>query len=471
MSYQELLLRIERLEGRLGAVDDFGHALTLEENALIDLTSATKGVLLPMDASWVITSATLVFFMQLGFAQLEAGLVRNKNVLATYMKNIIDFILGTISALVFGYGIAYGEWPIMFQVDAWKFFFHLVFQATASTIVSGAIAGRIRLDAYMLLTTVISGFIFSVSVRWTWGGGWLSQREYPFHDFAGSAVVHLLGGAAAGTVAAIIGPRKGRFDPSRESEFEPHSVPQVLSGVLILWVGWYGFNPGSTGAMSSIMDAQHASNAAMTTTLSASTSTTAMLFYMYFKNKGQSLDVMHFCNSLLAGLVAITAGCDTLTAVGSMVVGLGAAIVYYYTQKLVLEWHIDDVVAAGPVHGMAGAFGTLAVGFLDPTDGLFYNGGDPGLLITQIYGVLALAALGAIPLGVLSLFMRRFDFLRCSPEEEEVGLDLFVFGMSAYQHVQDQSHLLKKGPFGGYRLKDTSALPESYLDEGTKYMV
>ena len=137
MSYQELLLRIERIEGRLGAVDDFGHALTLEENALIDLTSATKGVLLPMDASWVITSATLVFFMQLGFAQLEAGLVRNKNVLATYMKNIIDFILGAISALVFGYGIAYGEWPIMFQVDAWKFFFHLVFQATASTIVSG----------------------------------------------------------------------------------------------------------------------------------------------------------------------------------------------------------------------------------------------------------------------------------------------------------------------------------------------
>ena len=120
---------------------------------------------------------------------------------------------------------------------------------------------------------------------------------------------------------------------------------------------------------------------------------------------------------------------------------------------------------------MAGAFGTIAVGFLDPTDGLFYNGGNPGLLITQIYGVLALGCLGAIPLGVMALFMRRFDFLRCSPEEEEVGLDLFVFGLSAYQHVEDQSHLLKKGPFGGYRLKDTSALPNSYLEEGSKYMV
>ena len=135
-------------------------------------------------------------------------------------------------------GIAYEEWPLFDQTDAWKFFFHLVFQATASTIVSGAIAGRIRLDAYMALTTFMSGVIFSLAVRWTWGGGWLSQLEYPFQDFAGSSVVHLLGGAAAAVTAYILGERKGRFDPKFEAEYDPHSVPQVLSGVLLLWVGW-----------------------------------------------------------------------------------------------------------------------------------------------------------------------------------------------------------------------------------------
>jgi len=320
----------------------------------------------------------------------------------------------------------------MHEMDAWKFFFHLVFQATASTIVSGAIAGRIRLDAYMILTTFMSGVIFSMSVNWTWGGGWLSQFEYPFHDFAGSAVVHLLGGAAACASAVTLGPRIGRFDPLRKKEFEPHSVPQVLSGVLLLWVGWYGFNPGSTGAMSSVQDAHNASNAAMTTTLSAAASAATMLFYMLFTSSGKSVDVLHFGNALLAGLVAITAGCDSLTAIGSVGVGVGAAIVYYGTQLLMLHLEIDDVVAATPVHGAAGAFGTLAVGFLDPSQGLLYTG-DPGLLITQTYGVLALTALGAFPMLVLCVGLASFNMFRCHREEEEIGLDLYVFGLSAYK--------------------------------------
>ena len=159
----------------------------------------------------------------------------------------------------------------------------------------------------MMLTTMISGIIFALSVRWTWGGGWLTAREYPLHDFAGSGVVHMLGGAAAFAAAYIIGPRTGRFDPSRAAEFAPHSVPQVLSGTLLLWIGWYGFNPGSTGAMSSIHDAVAASNAAMATTLSASSAGTSMLFYSYFTSGRTKIDVIAFANALLAGLVAVRA--------------------------------------------------------------------------------------------------------------------------------------------------------------------
>jgi len=433
--FARLSARVDLLEGRLESETILGHNLDLAQNSLLDLMGKTDGILLPMDASWVLTCATLVFLMQLGFAQLEAGLVQTKNVIATYMKNLIDFVLGALSALFFGYGIAYEEWPLFDQTDAWKFFFHLVFQATASTIVSGAIAGRIRLDAYMALTTFMSGVIFSLAVRWTWGGGWLSQLEYPFQDFAGSSVVHLLGGAAAAVTAYILGERKGRFDPKFEAEYDPHSVPQVLSGVLLLWVGWYGFNPGSTGAMSSISDAHSASNAAMTTTLSASTAACAMLFYNYHTSGYSQIDVLHFGNSLLAGLVAITAGCDTLTALGSMAVGLGGAFVYYNSQRLMQHLQIDDVVAAGPVHGAAGAFGTIAVGFLDPTNGYFYTG-KLGLLWTQIVGVVALTALSAIPFGIMGLVMNYYDVLRTSDEEEEMGLDMYVFGLSAYK--QDQ---------------------------------
>ena len=423
-----LLERVTALEGRIQS----------GSNGLsIDLASmgAAEELLMPMNASWVLTCATLVFLMQLGFAQLEAGLVQTKNVLATYMKNLLDFVLGALAALFFGYGISYNRWPLFEHTDASKFFFHLVFQATASTILSGAIAGRIRLNAFMVMTTFMSGIVYSLAVRWTWGGGWLSTREYPFQDFAGSTVVHQLGGAAASVTAYILGPRKGRFDPETASDFDPHSVPQFLSGVLLLWVGWYGFNPGSTGTMSSIADAQAASNAAMVTTLSASAAAGATLCYTYAKSGFKMIDVLHFGNSLLAGLVAITAGCDKITPAGSLAVGMGAAIVYYNANRLMLYLEVDDVVAAGPVHGVTGAFGTIAVGLLDPTNGLLYSG-NPGLLYSQIIGVLSITALGAIPFALLSLVMTYFDVLRSDEEEEVVGLDLSVFGMSAYKDVQ-----------------------------------
>ena len=211
-----------------GTVDSLlGHRLRTVEQSIKQLKMAETAVLLPMDASWVLTCATLVFLMQLGFAQLESGMCRPKNVVATYMKNIIDFVLGTFCTFLIGYAIAYPQTPIIDQIAAWKFFFHLVFQATASTIVSGAMAERMSIKAYILVTCLISGGIYSFSVRWTWGGGWISQLDPPFHDFAGSGVVHALGGSAALAGAYVLGPRLGRWE--HPQEFVPHSIPQAAS--------------------------------------------------------------------------------------------------------------------------------------------------------------------------------------------------------------------------------------------------
>ena len=430
--------------------EDFliGHRLSRTEQKLDALLGEQDEILLPMDAAWVLSCATLVFLMQLGFAQLESGMCRPKNVIATYMKNIIDFVLGTFCTLLIGYSIAYPQTPLMEPIEAWKFFFHLVFQATASTIVSGAMAERTDIRAYMLLTTVISGFIFSVSVRWTWGGGWIAQLEPSFHDFAGSGVVHLLGGSAALAGGYVIGPRIGRWE--NPSEFVPHSVPQVLSGVLLLWVGWYGFNPGSTGTMSSASDAIAASNAAMSTTICAATAGLTIMIRQLWVSNWHHMDVMEFANALLAGLVAATAGCDVFSPWSSIVVGAGAAYVYTQANMLVYRYQIDDVVDAAAVHGASGAWGCIAVGLFHPTQGMITVGITEGefvyaLLRTQFIGIIALACLGAIPLYFMCQVLAKFNILRTSIEEEEMGIDMYIFKMQAYTYVNDTKSSSKPG--------------------------
>ena len=411
-----------------------GHRLARAEQKLDALFGKQTEVLLPMDAAWVLSCATLVFLMQLGFAQLESGMCRPKNVIATYMKNIIDFVLGTFCTLLIGYSIAYPQTPLMEPIEAWKFFFHLVFQATASTIVSGAMAERTDIRAYCLLTTVISGFIFSLSVRWTWGGGWIAQLEPTFHDFAGSGVVHLLGGSAALAGATVIGPRIGRWETP--SEFAPHSVPQVLSGVLLLWVGWYGFNPGSTGTMSSESDAQAASNAAMTTTISAATAGLVIMVEQLWSSSWHHMDVMEFANALLSGLVAATAGCDVLSPWSSIAVGAVAAYIYTQANKAVHHFQIDDVVDAAAVHGASGAWGCIAVGLFEPNEGMLTQALEGkfaiALLRTQLIGIAALAALGAIPLFFICKWLKSLNMLRTSEEEEMMGIDKYIFQMNAY---------------------------------------
>jgi Amt family ammonium transporter len=403
---------------------EIGHRLELAEKKLQDMEMNHNAVLLPMDAAWVLSCATLVFLMQLGFAQLEAGMCRPKNVVATYLKNITDFVLGTLCTLVFGFAIAYDQKPLYDTIDAWKFFFHLVFQATASTIVSGAMAERMEILGYIVITMVLSGFIYAVSVRLTWGGGLLTQMDPPFHDFAGSGVVHLLGGAAALAGTTMLGARKGRWQ--FPDHFRCHSVPQVLSGVLLLWVGWYGFNPGSTGAMSTSTDALIASNAAMTTTISAASAGTYALVSDLVLSEGAYIDVMKFANSVLGGLVAITAGCDVLGPWTSTVAGLVGAIVMSKTADLLIKCKIDDVVDATPVHGACGAWGCLAVGLLHPDDGLLFGGGW-WLLFTQAISVVVIAALGLCPIYFLCWCLDMWGWLRCSLEEERKGIDMHVF--------------------------------------------
>lgn len=226
-----------------------------------------------LDTAWVILTSIFIFLMQLGFAMLEAGSVRENSVIGTYMKNLLDLSLGTLASAFFGFFIAYGNFPITITVEESteyhrKFFSYIAFQSTAATIVSGGMAERTSIYGYCLISFVMSGVVYALAVKFAWDDhGFL--KVMGFHDFAGSGVIHVIGGTAALAGAWVVGPRRGRWDEGKESNFAPHSVPSVLSGALVLWVGWYGFNCGSTGSMATYKEAQKASHAALTTTLAA----------------------------------------------------------------------------------------------------------------------------------------------------------------------------------------------------------
>ena len=407
-----------------------GHRLDQAELAINEVGGELDTVLLPMDAAWVLSCATLVFLMQLGFAQLEAGICRPKNVIVTYVKNIADFVLGSLATLLVGYAIAYGQTPLVDEIQAWKFFFHLVFQATASTIVSGAMAERMRMAGYAIVTTFLSGIVYAICVNITWGGGFLYKMDPPFHDFAGAGVVHLLGGSAALAGCLVLGSRHSRWEVP-EKFTTCHSVPQVLSGALLLWIGWYGFNPGSTGAMSSTSDGYLASNAAMTTTISGATAACAALLYDLVSSRGEHMDVVHFVNSLLGGLVSITAGSDILGPWTAMATGTIAYLVFSASKRLVVYMEIDDVVDAISVHGACGAWGCLAVGLFHPENGALM-GDSPELVVAQLYGIGTICLLGFVPMYVICRWLHAYGLLRAHPEEEAMGIDWHLFQLTAY---------------------------------------
>ncbi|HWC11758.1 MAG TPA: ammonium transporter [Acidimicrobiales bacterium] len=412
-----------------------------------DAPIAAEDVQANLDNVFVLVAAVLVIFMQAGFALLEAGLTRAKSVANIMMKNLMDFCAGAVAFFAVGYAIAFGTgndffgWKGFFLGDGAfqygtltipvTFLFQVAFAATAATIVSGAMAERTKFKSYFLYSLVISGLIYPVVVHWNWGGGWLSQLGTPFHDFAGSTIVHMTGGVAALMGAIALGPRLGKYGADGKPRAIPaHSIPFAVLGTFVLLVGWYGFNPGSQLAAADAIG-----GIAVTTTLAAAAGAIMAMLTIWVKT-GKP-DVAMAANGLLAGLVGITAGCAVVTNVGAVAIGAGAGVLVVLAVLFFDRVRVDDPVGAISVHGVCGAFGTICVGLFatETTDfwkqGLFYGGGADQL-VSQVIGVAAVAAFVALTAGILFGIIKATVGLRVSEEEELAGLDVLEHGAPGY---------------------------------------
>ena len=405
----------------------------------MDLAGLTTG----LNTFWVLIAASLVFFMQAGFALVEAGLTRSKNTTNILFKNLMDFAIGTIGFWVIGYGIMFGSgngffgsFELFSKTDHGTalgipnlafFFFQLVFAATSATIVSGAMAERTKFVSYLVYSAVISLIIYPISGHWIWGGGWLSQLSTPFVDFAGSTVVHSVGGWLALAGAIVLGPRLGKYKNGKINAIPGHSITLAVLGVFILWLGWFGFNPGSTLGFG---DAELVAHIFVTTNGAAAAGAIATLITTWIKYGKPGLSMT--LNGVLAGLVAITAGCHAVTPGGAILIGAIAGVLVVFAveffDKIV---KVDDPVGAISVHGVCGAFGTLAVGLFASEGGLFYGGGI-SLLTSQAIGVLAVGA-WAFGIGLLLFLAIKYTIgIRVTKKEEENGLDYYEHGEKAY---------------------------------------
>lgn len=392
---------------------------------------------------WFLIGAALVFFMQAGFAMVEAGFTRIKNTGNIIMKNLMDFCLGTVAFLILGFSflcgsdfmglIGFGESPLTnFAGTDWSSFtFNLVFCATAATIVSGAMAERTKFLSYCVYSFVISLIVYPIEAHWVWGGGWLSTMG--FHDFAGSAVIHFVGGLTALIGAKMLGPRIGKYDEEGKPRGIPgHNLAIGALGVFILWFGWYGFN--GAAATNGIQLA----TIFATTTVSPALATCTVMIFTWIKY-GKP-DVAMSLNGSLAGLVAITAGCDAVNIMGASIIGiLSGFTVCFFVWLLDYKLKVDDPVGAVAVHFANGALGTICVGlFACGTDtmpvaqGLFYGGGFD-LLITQLIGLITIGLWTAVTMTIAFFLIKKTIGLRVSPYEEIVGLDKEEHGLeSAY---------------------------------------
>ena len=406
------------------------------------------------DTLWVLVAAFLVFFMQAGFAMVESGFTRAKNAVNILMKNLMDFSMGSIAYWAIGFAIMFGagnafmgtsgwfvpsqeltagaaantsvfsalEWSSVPTYAAWLF--QLVFAATAATIVSGAMAERTQFKSYLIYSIFITGLIYPIVGHWVWGGGWLSSLG--MSDFAGSTVVHSTGGWLALTGAIVLGPRLGKFDgEGKPRPIAGHNLPLAALGVFILWLGWFGFNPGSQmGA-----DALDIAHIAITTNLAAAAGAiTAMITAWIMLGKpdaGMSL------NGALAGLVTITAGCASVSPTSAAIMGAIGGIVVVLSVLLIENVRIDDPVGAISVHGTCGALGTLLLGFFDSSSGVFFGGGFE-LLWAQFVGVVAVFAWCLVTGFILFYAIKAATGLRVTQEEEQAGLDYEEHGASAY---------------------------------------
>ena len=420
---------------------------------------------------WFLAGAALVFWMQAGFAMVEAGFTRAKNTGNILMKNLMDFCIGTIVFILIGYGLLMGEDLAGFigrpgfdllsayqEFDYSAFVFNLVFCATTATIVSGAMAERTKFLSYCVYSAVISALIYPIEAHWIWGGGWLSQIG--FHDFAGSCAIHMVGGISALIGAKILGARIGKYRKDSDGKIVKvnvipgHNITFGALGCFILWVGWYGFN----GAAAT--DVLQLGSIFLTTTIAPSAATVACMIFTWLRY-GKP-DVSMCLNASLAGLVAITAGCDVTDAFGSLVIGTAAGLLVVFGVWLLDSvLHIDDPVGAVAVHFCNGLWGTIAVG-LFATDtapaysiadqsgavmkGLFYGGGLK-LLGIQLSGVVTVALWTAVTMTLVFLAIKAVFGLRVSREEEQLGLDVTEHGLtSAYAGFAMTPEYLEEGP-------------------------
>ena len=395
---------------------------------------------------WVLLGAALVFFMQAGFAMVETGLTRAKNAGNIIMKNLMDFCIGTPAFWIIGFGIMFGSGNVFFVkigglaseanygngmlpdgVPFWAFLiFQTVFCATSATIVSGAMAERTKFSSYCLYSLMISLIVYPVSGHWIWGGGWLA--EMGFHDFAGSTAVHMVGGVAACIGAAILGPRIGKYGKDGKPKAIPgHSLTLAALGCFILWFCWFGFNGASTVSMEG--DAiVSAGKIFVTTNLAAAVATCTVMIFTWIRYKKP--DVSMSLNGSLAGLVAITAGCDTVSPVSAAIIGIVAGFVVVLAVEFVDKiLKIDDPVGAIAVHGCCGAMGTLCVGLFSDgagTSGMLglFTGGGFKLLGIQCLGVISVIAYVAVVMTIVFQVIKHTIGLRVTREEEIDGLDI-----------------------------------------------
>ena len=439
---------------------------------------------------WFMIAVSLVFFMQAGFAMVETGFTRAKNAGNIIMKNLMDFCIGTVMFILIGFGLMFGEDMVgligkpgfdiftsygTFQWD--QFVFNLVFCATTSTIVSGAMAERTKFLSYCIYYGVISALIYPIEAHWIWGGGWLAQLG--FHDPSGSCAIHMVGGICALIGAKIVGPRIGKFTKNTDGETKVNAIPGHnlaigALGVFILWFGWYGFNPAAASRVDQL------DTIFLTTTVAPAVATVVCMVFTWIKY-GKP-DVSMCLNASLAGLVGITAGCDVMDCFGAIMVGIvSGLLVCFGVWFLDYKLHVDDPVGAVAVHMINGIWGTIAVGLFAAetspgfsvqlesggikAEGLFYGGGFDQLGL-QLLGVVSVASWAAVTVTLTFLIIKHTIGLRVSEQEEVLGLDITEHGLiSSYA---DFAPAMSDASIYGYTKDDAKSVQKVSVEEAVK---
>ena len=409
---------------------------------IIQDTASVQG---DMGMLWMLLSGILVFFMQAGFTLVESGMTASKNAVNIAMKNMLDICVGTLTYWLVGYSLMYGDtsngwffWSGLFQGDGADLFFQTMFAATAATIVSGAIAGRTKFSTYAIFTVVMTAIIYPIAGGWEWNGGWLNDTDgyffnAEFIDFAGSSIVHGVGGFAALVGAYMVGPRIGKYVDGKVIPIPGHNLTFATLGVFILWLGWFGFNGGSQLAWGGD-DAIGASQVVVSTNIAAAAGALGALLTTWIYLGKPNLS--HTLNGCLAGLVSITAGCGNMTELGAMFAGLiGGIIVVFSIEFVEKKLKVDDAIGAFSVHGVAGFWGTIVIGMWGvDSDGPigFLNGGSADQFVVQLTGALSYAIWAVVLSFVVFGILKATLGLRVSEKEEIEGLSLSEHGDLPY---------------------------------------